>query len=137
MSLPYAPFMTTSKHGSEESDDDLQPSPARSTLSSTVSFPPGSQQGLGVRTELNPLLENVGSLEEALLPYATISELATPQELIRYLEYKGTPTEAVDQISQHRLTGEVKAMVGGISPQGAHLILTEFHKLSSSSYINL
>jgi hypothetical protein len=98
--------MTTPKHGSGESDDDLNPSPARSTLSSTVSFPPGSRQSPGVQVERNPLLVGIGSPEEALLPDATSLERATPQGLIRYLEYKGTPTEAVDQISQHRLTGE-------------------------------
>jgi hypothetical protein len=109
MSFPSStmPLQKSSKHGSGESDDvDLNPSPSRSTLSTTVSFPPGCQQDPGFHIERNPLLESAGPLEEALLPDTTSLALATPQGLIRYLEYKETPTEAVDQISQHRLTGE-------------------------------
>jgi hypothetical protein len=99
-------LQTSSKHGSGENDDvDLNLSPARSTLSTTVSFPPGSQQGPGFHIERNPLLESVGPLEEALLPVVTSLENATQEELIWYLESNRVVAEACDQVSQHRLTG--------------------------------
>jgi hypothetical protein len=98
--------LTHSKHGSDESNDDLHlssPSP-----SPTVSFPPVRQQGPGIRFEQeqrDPLLESLGTPAEALLFDVNSLAMATPLGLTRYLEYSKVSAEAANQVSQYGLTG--------------------------------
>jgi hypothetical protein len=107
----------------EKSDEDLQlASPGRS--SPTVLFPPGSQQGLGVRLERNPRLESIGSQEEPFLPDVTSLMLGTSQGLIRYLEYGKVSADAVNQVSQHGLTGKHWIGVYGQGEAAAAVAMT-------------